>query len=79
MPEREDGLLHSRQTKLNRLRERGLDPYPPRFRRSATYPSRILTLGGGPALFRGLRGRRPRCGLATQAASSCPTVGRALA
>ena len=35
MPEREDGLLHSRQTKLNRLRERGLDPYPPRFRRSA--------------------------------------------
>ena len=35
MPEREDGLLHSRQTKLNRLRERGVDPYPPRFRRSA--------------------------------------------
>ena len=35
MPEREDGLLGSRQTKLNRLRERGVDPYPPRFRRTA--------------------------------------------
>ena len=35
MPEREDGLLHSRQTKLSRLRERGIDPYPPRFDRTA--------------------------------------------
>ncbi len=35
MPDREDGLLGSRHTKLNRLRERGVDPYPPRFRRTA--------------------------------------------
>ena len=35
MPEREDGLLGSRQTKLDRLRDRGIDPYPPRFRRTA--------------------------------------------
>lgn len=36
MPDREDGLLGSRQAKLNRLRERGIDPYPPRFNRTAT-------------------------------------------
>ena len=32
MPDREDGLLGSRQAKLNRLRQRGIDPYPPRFK-----------------------------------------------
>lgn len=36
MPDREDGLLGSRQAKLDRLRARGIDPYPPRFHRSAT-------------------------------------------
>ena len=37
MPDnREDGLLGSRQAKLDRLRERGIDPYPPRFNRTAT-------------------------------------------
>ena len=35
MPDREDGLLGSRNVKLNRLRERGIDPYPPRFTRSS--------------------------------------------
>ncbi len=35
MLEREDGLLNSRITKLDRLRQRGIDPYPPRFRRTA--------------------------------------------
>ena len=35
MQEREDGLIGSRVAKLNRLRERGIDPYPPRYRRSA--------------------------------------------
>ena len=32
MPDREEGLLSSRAIKLNRLREDGVDPYPPRFR-----------------------------------------------
>ena len=35
MQDREDGLLASRQAKLNRLRERGIDPYPPRYHRTA--------------------------------------------
>ena len=34
MPDREDGLLGSRKAKLDRLRQRGIDPYPPRFRRT---------------------------------------------
>ncbi len=34
MPDREDGLLTSRQVKLDRLRESGVDPYPPRFPRT---------------------------------------------
>ena len=34
MLDREDGLLGSRKAKLDRLRERGIDPYPPRFRRT---------------------------------------------
>ena len=34
MPDREDGLLTSRQVKLDRLRESGVDPYPPRFSRT---------------------------------------------
>jgi len=34
MLHREAGLLSSRKTKLSRLRQRGIDPYPPRFRRT---------------------------------------------
>ena len=34
MPDREEGLLSSRQVKLDRLRQGGVDPYPPRFHRS---------------------------------------------
>ena len=34
MPDKEDGLLVSRQTKLNRLRQNGIDPYPPRYKRT---------------------------------------------
>ncbi len=41
MPEREEELLNSRQTKLNRLRRRGIDPYPHRFRRTATAAAAI--------------------------------------
>ena len=35
MPDREEGLLGSRQAKLDRLRQQGIDPYPPRFPRSS--------------------------------------------
>ena len=31
MPDRQDGLLASRSAKLERLRQRGIDPYPPRY------------------------------------------------
>ena len=31
MPARQDGLLGSRYAKLERLRQRGVDPYPPRY------------------------------------------------
>ena len=34
MPDREDGLLASRQVKLDRLRQSGVDPYPPRFHKT---------------------------------------------
>ena len=34
--ERDDGLLGSRRQKLHRLRDRGIDPYPPRFHRTAS-------------------------------------------
>ena len=34
MPDREEGLLANRKDKLPRLRQRGIDPYPPRFSRS---------------------------------------------
>ena len=36
MPERGDDLLRSRRDKLERIRQRGIDPYPPRFHRSST-------------------------------------------
>ncbi len=35
MQDRENALLNSRVAKLERLREKGIDPYPPRYRRSA--------------------------------------------
>ncbi|MBQ12275.1 MAG: lysine--tRNA ligase [Planctomyces sp.] len=34
MPDREEGLLSSRYSKLDHLRESGIDPYPPRFVRT---------------------------------------------
>ena len=34
MPDREEGLLASRQAKLERIRQHGIDPYPPRFQRT---------------------------------------------
>ncbi|MDE2765292.1 MAG: lysine--tRNA ligase [Chloroflexota bacterium] len=41
MTQRGDELLQSRQAKLAALRERGVDPYPPRFRRSHTAKSAV--------------------------------------
>lgn len=49
MAEREDGLLHSRQNKLNRLRERGIDPYPPRFRRTTDAATAIAEFAAAEA------------------------------
>ncbi|MBM3942498.1 MAG: lysine--tRNA ligase [SAR202 cluster bacterium] len=34
MPDQRQDLLESRQAKLDRLRQRGIDPYPPRFHRT---------------------------------------------
>ena len=41
MPQRGDELLASRRAKLQRLRERGIDPYPPRFHRTHTTAAAI--------------------------------------
>ena len=41
MPNREEGLVGSRKAKLNRLRQRGIDPYPPRFKRSCNVTTAI--------------------------------------
>ena len=41
MPNREEGLVGSRKAKLNRLRQRGIDPYPPRFKRSCDVTTAI--------------------------------------
>jgi lysyl-tRNA synthetase class 2 len=41
MPDREEGLLSSRNAKLDRLRQRGIDPYPPRFQRTCTAAAAI--------------------------------------
>ena len=35
MQDREEGLIGSRIAKLDRLRERGIDPYPPRYSRTS--------------------------------------------
>src|SRR6476620_3893618 len=36
MPTREEELREERLAKLNRLRSRGIDPYPPRYKRTHT-------------------------------------------
>ncbi len=41
MPDREESLLGSRQVKLERLRQQGIDPYPPRLRRTCDTASAI--------------------------------------
>ncbi len=41
MQDREDSLIGSRIAKLARLREKGIDPYPPRYRRSSDTASAI--------------------------------------
>ena len=42
MPDREESLLDSRQAKLDRLRQRGIDPYPPRLTRTCDAATAIL-------------------------------------
>ena len=44
MPDREEGLLASRQTKLERIRQQGIDPYPPRFKRTCDAATAIARL-----------------------------------
>ena len=41
MPDRQDGLLGSRHAKLERLRQRGIDPYPPRYQPTTAAASAI--------------------------------------
>ena len=41
MPDREESLLGSRQAKLERLRQQGIDPYPPRLKRTCDVASAI--------------------------------------
>ena len=41
MPDRKDGLLASRYAKLNRLRQRGIDPYPARYLPTTTAAAAI--------------------------------------
>ena len=42
MPDREETLISSRIIKLNRLREDGVDPYPPRFRLTCSSAAAIV-------------------------------------
>ena len=71
MPEREEGLLGSRTTKLNRLRERGIDPYPPRFRRTADAASAIAAFEAAEA---GEGPDNPAGGAASQPESQFQTL-----
>jgi lysyl-tRNA synthetase class 2 len=53
MPDREEGLLASRNGKLNHLRRQGIDPYPPRFVRTCDAATAIdrfeaMERGKGP-------------------------------
>ena len=72
MPEREEGLLGSRTTKLNRLRERGIDPYPPRFRRTAEAASAIAAFEATEA---GEGQGNPASGAASQPQSQFQSFG----
>ena len=47
MPERGDELLRSRIDKLERLRQQGIDPFPPRFSRTSTAQEALALLEGG--------------------------------
>ena len=49
MTERQEGLLGSRNAKLVRLRERGIDPYPPRAERSCTAAEAVAAFEAGEA------------------------------
>ena len=48
MSQRGDELLRSRRLKLDRLVERGIDPFPPRFNRSHTTAEAAAALTAGP-------------------------------
>ncbi len=65
MPDREEGLLGSRKAKLDRLRQRGIDPYPPRFPRTSDAATAI-------ARFEGSEG----CDSATSASNDLSLAGR---
>ena len=43
MPERGEALLRSRRQKLEKLRSDGVDPYPPRYRRTCTNAAAIAS------------------------------------
>ena len=47
MPDREEGLLASRITKLDQLRRLGIDPYPPRFKRTCDLATAITDFEAG--------------------------------
>ncbi len=47
MTDRQEGLLGSRQAKLERLRERGIDPYPPRAERSCNAAEAVAAFEAG--------------------------------
>ncbi len=47
MPDREESLLASRIAKLERLRNQGIDPYPPRFKRSCDLATAVTRFESG--------------------------------
>ena len=47
MPDREESLLASRAAKLERLRNQGIDPYPPRFNRSCDLATAVNQFESG--------------------------------
>ena len=64
MPDQEDGLLGSRQAKLNRLRQRGIDPYPPRFKTTSDAATATANFEAGGKERSSVSGRRPGIGRA---------------
>jgi lysyl-tRNA synthetase class 2 len=56
MPDREEGLLGSRIAKLNHLRQRGIDPYPPRFQRTGDAATAIARFEAAEASGRPVPG-----------------------